>query len=761
MKESDTMPSDFSTLIIIKPDDFKRLAFNYKRLVQNLPSKQLLFVSSAPIKEYITEAELGDNVGFLDESSILPFADVHKVLSEHMKDILGEDELPRGATGWYYQQFLKMLYAYQCPDEYYMVWDGDTIPCKPFSMFQEGTEAPYMDLKHEYHEEYFVTLGKLLPGMKKCIKKSFISEHMLFHCGLMKELIETIESNETIPGKTFWEKIIHAIPPTKIANSAFSEFETYGTFVCFHDPIRYKLREWHSFRLAGEFFDPDKIDDEDFAWLGKDFHAVSFEKNQFVREDNKNLFDNKEYQKKLSARKMLEIAQEEFNGGYIEVWGDGDDYLPMDPLAAEQKNSIFSMPEYEFYEKLGDSYLNTNINQAFLCYENAEFLCHDSNYKNKLSSKLEDLKTSGKITVKPTAISIVSYNNKEIMKQCIWSIEEHCAPSAYSLVITDNASTDGIAKWLESRADNMTVILSDTNLGFPGGCNVCIQYAEPGQDILLLNNDTRMTHNALFWLRMGLYEDDSIGATGCISNFAGNEQMVPISFQRPEEYVTYAKKNNIQMKNPYEEKSRLCGFAMLIRRNILDEIGGLDEAFSPGYFEDDDLSLRIREKGYRLVVCHNSFIYHIGSKSFKKNDALDAILERNYTYTQKKWGFDNLSSAVISEEEKQCLNDLKLSKDKPFRLLEIGCGNGNFLSSIKFNYPKAQLWGLTNQPKEIIYGVSNIPILYIDEEFPTIPLPDHYLDYIIINEERQKKFPAEALQQKLTSAGKIYYLKEQ
>ena len=46
----------------------------------------------------------------------------------------------------------------------------------------------------------------------------------------------------------------------------------------------------------------------------------SFEKNQSVREDHKNLFDNPEYQEKLSARQMLEAVQPEFNGGYVEVW---------------------------------------------------------------------------------------------------------------------------------------------------------------------------------------------------------------------------------------------------------------------------------------------------------------------------------------------------------------------------------------------------------------------------------------------------------
>jgi len=169
--------------------------------------------------------------------------------------------------------------------------------------------------------------------MRKVIGKSFISEHMLFDKNIMQDLIKTIEVNSQIPGEKYWEKIIHAIPPEQICDAGFSEFETYGTFVALTDPNKYVLREWHSFRLAGEFFDPDTISDRDFEWLSKDFHAVSFEKNHSVREDNKNLFDNPEYQKKMSARKMLEVAQEVFNGGYIEVWGDMKGKTGSDPLA--------------------------------------------------------------------------------------------------------------------------------------------------------------------------------------------------------------------------------------------------------------------------------------------------------------------------------------------------------------------------------------------------------------------------------------------
>jgi len=102
----------------------------------------------------------------------------------------------------------------------------------------------------------------------------------------------------------------------------FSEFETYGTFVALTNPMANRLREWHSFRLGAEFFDPNTISNEDFEWLGRDFNAISFEKNQSVREDHKDIFYNPRYRDKMSARQILETIQPEFNGGYVEVWDD-------------------------------------------------------------------------------------------------------------------------------------------------------------------------------------------------------------------------------------------------------------------------------------------------------------------------------------------------------------------------------------------------------------------------------------------------------
>ncbi len=311
----------YDAIIVVTAKDYARVQNQYHRLTANMPSRRILFVGNEEVAALVEQSDLGERVGFLNENAILSFDAVHAVMTQAMEGLLQGRELPRGITGWYYQQFLKMQYACMCEDAYYLAWDGDTIPCGPFSMIHEKSGVPYLDIKAEYHKEYFDTLSKLIPGMHKCIEKSFISEHMLINCGIMCQLIREIEANENIPGDNFWEKIIHAIDVKDLQSNSFSEFETYGTYVALRCPEAYRLRSWHSFRYGGVFYELDTISDDDYEWLSRDFFAISFEKGDFVREDQKHLFDNKKYQEKLSARQMLEIAQQEFEeGSYIEVW---------------------------------------------------------------------------------------------------------------------------------------------------------------------------------------------------------------------------------------------------------------------------------------------------------------------------------------------------------------------------------------------------------------------------------------------------------
>ncbi|SEQ15658.1 DUF6492 family protein [Butyrivibrio sp. TB] len=317
----------YDAIIVQTPDDFKRMTGHHERMCRLLPADRVFFVGRSEIadllaneRENYPEDSAIKKAGFINENDILPFDAVHEIVCEIVKRDMGGQVPGRNITGWYYQQFIKWAYSNISDNKYYLVWDGDTIPCREFSMFSDD-DHPFFDTKHEYHKPYFDTISKILPELSKCIDRSFISEHMIMDCDLVKELTSRIEANEGINGSSFWEKVLWSLSASELMDSGFSEFETYGTYVMSHHKDAYILRSYNSMRYGAMFFDKDKISDRDFDWLSKDFYAISFEKNQAIRPDTNNIFNNPRYQEKLSARQIMEMVQEDYkNDEYREVW---------------------------------------------------------------------------------------------------------------------------------------------------------------------------------------------------------------------------------------------------------------------------------------------------------------------------------------------------------------------------------------------------------------------------------------------------------
>lgn len=178
----------------------------------------------------------------------------------------------RISTGWFFQQFLKYAFAHSpYADEYYLTWDADTLPLARIKFFKD--EHPLFTIKTEYHENYFDTIRRVL-GLEKRIKGSFVAEHMLFNVSLVKELTDAISQSE-ITGDTWYEKIINACNFDKDMQ-AFSEFETYGTFVTSRHADLYGHRTLCTFRQAG-YIRGRKIPDWMLEEMSFDLDTASFE----------------------------------------------------------------------------------------------------------------------------------------------------------------------------------------------------------------------------------------------------------------------------------------------------------------------------------------------------------------------------------------------------------------------------------------------------------------------------------------------------
>lgn len=263
----------YDIVISALKEDALKVLNNLEYINKYIDYKNIVFISNQEVKEMLDELH-NDRIKFVDENLMienLNFKTIKKLIVDRGGDVK--------RTGWYFQQFLKLGYALICEDEYYMVWDADTIPVKKVNMFNEENK-PYFHLKTEYHKPYFDTIDNLFNNnYKKSVKGSFIAEHMIFKTEYVKDMLNEIEENNSIDGKYFYEKMIDAITEIKnLNNSGFSEFETYGTYVYSKYKDSYSIKEWKSLR-EGIYYINLPINDKQIKWLAKKYDAVSFEKH--------------------------------------------------------------------------------------------------------------------------------------------------------------------------------------------------------------------------------------------------------------------------------------------------------------------------------------------------------------------------------------------------------------------------------------------------------------------------------------------------
>ena len=300
-----------------------------KRIFRYLPASDLIFIGNSELCGIVNEDVKGRYEGLpimsLDEEELLarqPVVDFIRSRTENMD----KEVSSRVRPGWYYQQFLKMLFSKVCKEEYYMSWDMDTVPLRGLEFFDDGGH-PYFDLKSEHNPGYFKTIRNLL-GLEKLIDGSFVSEHMVFKKTCMEEMIGTI-IEEGSDGEEFWKRIISAVDDDFIT-LGFSEFETFGTFVTSRYPDMYRYRRFKSFRRGSWFIKESELNEDDMIWLAQDYDAITFE-NAAQIPDMVQLFRNPKYRNNMSAGKFYETILEsgyfgEYSNGRLEA---GDWYAPV------------------------------------------------------------------------------------------------------------------------------------------------------------------------------------------------------------------------------------------------------------------------------------------------------------------------------------------------------------------------------------------------------------------------------------------------
>ena len=220
---------------------------------------------------------------------------------------------------------------------------------------------------------------------------------------------------------------------------------------------------------------------------------------------------------------------------------------------------------------------------------------------------------------KKVLISILNWNGGNETINCLNSILNSTFQS-YSILIIDNASTDGSVNLIKQQFPWITVIENSDNLGFASAQNQGVQFAlKNGYEyVWILNNDTIVNSETLQYLVKALDRNQAIGAVSPVifeSSSSGEEkiQFCGCSVVWDSHYFDLHATLDDALASQDENPDKIClwGTAMFVRTELMANLGGFDDRLF-AYYEDLDFSIKIIRAGFFNKIIPEATVYHAG-----------------------------------------------------------------------------------------------------------------------------------------------------
>jgi len=248
-------------------------------------------------------------------------------------------------------------------------------------------------------------------------------------------------------------------------------------------------------------------------------------------------------------------------------------------------------------------------------------------------------------------IIVPVWNQPEFTRECIEHVMENTA-FPYRLILVDNASAAETRDYLEGLKDKKNVdialIKNKENLGFIKAVNQGLKISDAPY-VCVLNNDTLPASG---WLSELVEFAEKHSDVGLLNPLCGGHIQRNMTVN---EYASFISASN---KNKYMEMNQCQGFAMLIKRDLIEKIGRLDEKFGMGGFDDTDYSMRAHLAGYRSVCVYSSYVYHREHVSFDSmgdRKKIQAESEKRYF---GKWPHHRRVAVIFSVSKKTTENEI-------------------------------------------------------------------------------------------------------
>lgn len=229
------------------------------------------------------------------------------------------------------------------------------------------------------------------------------------------------------------------------------------------------------------------------------------------------------------------------------------------------------------------------------------------------------------------SIIIVSWNTRDILRDCLRSVCDEAGPLSYEIIVVDNASTDDSVEMVRREFPQVRLIANAENRGFAAANNQGMAVAQ-GRYVLLLNSDTVVLDQAI--VKTMAFADQNPGAAviGCrVLN--ADRTLQPTCFMYPSVLNMFLFATYLYKLFP---RSRFCGRErmtwwgrddirdvdvvtgcfMFVRRQAIEAVGVMDEGFFM-YGEETDWCYRFKEAGWKIRFTPEPNIIHLGGASSK------------------------------------------------------------------------------------------------------------------------------------------------
>jgi GT2 family glycosyltransferase len=242
------------------------------------------------------------------------------------------------------------------------------------------------------------------------------------------------------------------------------------------------------------------------------------------------------------------------------------------------------------------------------------------------------------------SISVIDTDNRELTLQCLRSLADGARRVSLELLVVDNACTDGSAEAIAAEFPDAVLLHNAERRGFSTNNNLALARSH-GRYAMILNDDTIVGAGALDRLVSFMDRHPEVGAVGPrLLNADGSIQQSVGKSPHPLFEPLHPLSNRLRRLDwrpeVPTEVDAISGACLMVRREVLDQVGGLDPAFDPLYSEEVDWCHRIRGAGWPIYHLPEATVVHLGSQTMNRapRHKLERLYEKKALFFRKHHG---------------------------------------------------------------------------------------------------------------------------